>query len=121
MPVALLRANHVPLDNTVVSVHQVVLRILQLIVLLAPMPVALRPFVSHVKMALTVMLVRPVVCILQLLVLLAPIPVVQQRAKHAPEVLTTLEALWHMNHKRCLVLSVPSVLSACTGRLLVLR
>ena len=73
---------------TALLVHQVV-HILQLLVLLEPMPLA-QHRVIHVPVVLTALLVPQVVHILQLLVLLAPMPVALLRAKHAPVVLTAL-------------------------------
>ena len=69
-------AKHVPVVLTALLVPQVV-RILQLLVLLEPMPVV-QQRVIHVPVVLTALLVRQVVRILQLLVLLEPMPVVQR-------------------------------------------
>ena len=74
-------AKHVPVVLTALLVRQVV-RILQLLVLLEPMPVV-QHRVIHVPVVLTALLVHPVVRILQLLVLLEPMPVVQHRVIHA--------------------------------------
>ena len=70
-------AKHVPVVLTALLVPQVV-RILQLLVLLEPMPVVQQPFVIHVPVVLTALLVQQVVYWIQLLVPLEPMPVVQQ-------------------------------------------
>jgi len=90
-------AKRVPVVLTVLWVRPVV-RILQLLVLLEPMPVGQQPFVIHVPLGNTVLWVHPVVHILQLLVLLEPTPVVYQRVKHVAVVLTALWVRPRANH-----------------------
>jgi len=75
-------AKRVPKILTVLWVRPVV-RILQLLVLLEPMPVGQQPFVIHVPVVNTALLVPTVVHIMQLLVLSEPTPVGQQRVIHA--------------------------------------
>jgi len=71
---------HVPVALTALLVPQVV-RILQLLVLLEPMPMGQQRAIT-VPVALTALLVHPVVRILQLLAPLEPMQVVQHRVIH---------------------------------------
>jgi len=83
---------HVPVANTALLVPQVV-RILQLLVLLEPMPVGQQPFVIHVLLGNTT--IKQVKHLNQLLVKVALLENTKtkrgkHRAKHVPVVLTVV-------------------------------
>ena len=88
-------AKHVPVVLTALLVPPVV-RILQLLVLLEPMPVV-QQRVIHVPVVLTALLVHTVVHILQLLVPLEPMPVVQHRVIHVVLESTIIKPVKRLN------------------------